>query len=118
MQVRGPALLKLGFPPNTAGLNEYMAVRQPGDDLSELSDADFKLLIDAHNRIVALMSNGNPSKTPDALALRKQGQSVDMGSAFEAEAEVEEEEAQAAPSEEVAALVAAPAAAPVAVDVT
>ena len=55
-QVRGPALAKLGFPPTAKGLAEYMACRDPGDDLGGLSDDDYVPVVDAHNRIVQLMS--------------------------------------------------------------
>eukprot|EP00966_Prymnesium_polylepis_P098047 2270657-Prymnesium_polylepis.1 len=77
--------------PSTAGLNEYMASRYTGEDYSSLSDADFKELIDAHNRIVALMAGNDPRSIIDALKLRHAGQNLDMGSAFEAEPEPEPE---------------------------
>ena len=92
MKVRGPALIKLGYKPTTKGLNEYMDSRYSGDDYSDLDDARYKELIDAHNRIVALMGGQDPRIIQDALALRRKGEAVNMGSAFEAEPDKEEEE--------------------------
>lgn len=89
MKVRGPALIKLGYTPNTKGLNEYMA--SINDDYSTLSDDDFAALMDAHNRIVALMGGLDPRTVPDARAMRQAGTNVDLGAAFEAEEEAAEE---------------------------
>lgn len=94
MKVRGPALIKLGYMPTTKGLNEYMNSRYSGDDYSDLDEARYKELIDAHNRIVALMGGQDPRFIPDALAMRRQGQTVDMGSAFEAEPDKEDEDGE------------------------
>ena len=99
MKVRGPALAKLGFQPTAKGLVEYMDCREPKDDLSRLSDAQFVEIMDAHNRIVALMSAGDPSKIVDAMKMRKAagGAPVVMSSAFDmADDAVEQEEKAAA----------------------
>ena len=102
LQVRGPALLKLGFEPTAEGLAEYMDCREPKDDLSSLDDElcardpardsrprcgftrprrldgrahispraahgrRYVPLMDAHNRIVALMAGNSPAKIQDA----------------------------------------------------
>ena len=87
--MRGPALLKLGFEPSNKGLQAWMDSRYSGDDYSDLNDADFKELTDAHNRIVALMGGNDPANIPDALAARRSGVGLSMGSAFEAEPEPE-----------------------------
>ena len=113
-QVRGPALIKLGYMPTTKGLNEYMASRYSGDDYSALNDADYKELTDAHNRIVALMGGQNPSNIVDALAKRHAGEKLDMGSAFEAEPDKEEEEGEEGKADEEGAPAAAPAEKPAA----
>ena len=108
MKVRGPALIKLGYYPNNKGLDEYMATVYTGDNYSHLSDEDYVLLTDAHNRIVQLMGGNDPGRIPDAMAQRKAGQTVDMASALANEGEPEPE---AAPAEE-------PAAAPEAAEVS
>ena len=99
VQVRGPALAKLGFQPTAKGLVEYMDCREPKDDLSGLSDKKFVEIFDAHNRIVALMSAGDPTKIRDAMSARKGsgGAAVDMAAAFDmADDAVEQEEKAAA----------------------
>ena len=96
-KVRGPALIRLGYPPNTKGLNEYMATVDPEDEVhnyDKLSDVDYKAIMDAHNRIVALMGGQNPANIIDALAKRKAGGGVDLGAAFEAEPEPEAAEGE------------------------
>ena len=113
MKVRGPALIRLGYTPNTKGLNEYMATVDPDDEVhnyAKLSDEDHKAIMDAHNRIVALMGGQNPANIVDALAQRKAGQGVDLGAAFEAEPEAEEAGEDGAPAAAPAAEAAAPAA--------
>lgn len=85
--MRGPALLKLGFHPSADGLDAWMAARQPADDLSSLSDEDYVPLVDAHNRIVALMGGNNPANIVDALATRAAG--VGSGAAAAATAEAD-----------------------------
>ena len=82
-------MLKLGFEPSNKGLQAWMDSRYSGDDYSDLNDADFKELTDAHNRIVALMGGNDPANIPDALAARRSGVGLSMGSAFEAEPEPE-----------------------------
>ncbi|KAL1500490.1 hypothetical protein AB1Y20_013147 [Prymnesium parvum] len=87
MKVRGPALIKLGYEPSNKGLAEYMA--SVDSDYSGLNDSDYAALINAHNRIVALMGGQDPRLVQDALAMRSSGQEVNIGSAFEAEPEPE-----------------------------
>ena len=107
-------VIKLGYKPTTKGLNEYMDSRYSGDDYSDLDDARYKELIDAHNRIVALMGGQDPRIIQDALALRRKGETVNMGSAFEAEPDKEEEEEGEEGAEGKAKEEEAPAAAPAA----
>ena len=85
--------------PGAKGLVEYMDCREPKDDLSGLSDEKFVEIFDAHNRIVALMSAGDPTKIRDAMSARKGsgGAAVDMAAAFDmADDAVEQEEKAAA----------------------
>lgn len=104
LQVRGPALIKLGFYPSNKGLAEFMASRDPGDDISALPDEQFKAIQDAHNRIVRLMSGNDPRQIQDALAMRKAGTAAATSDAFAAEPEpepdgTEEGEGAAAPAD-------------------
>ena len=70
MEVRGPALAYLGFKPTNRGLEAFMASRDPGDDMSALSDEEFVPMVDSHNRIVLMMQGMSPARIPDALSLR------------------------------------------------
>jgi len=111
MQCRGPALMKLGFEPTAAGLALWMDSCEPSDDLSSLSDAEFLALVDAHNRIVALMGGNSPAKIPDALAARRAGSGFgSAAAAAKAKEERERELADLAAAEEVAAAAKAKAA--------
>jgi len=107
MQCRGPALMKLGFEPSAAGLALWMDSREPSDDLSSLSDDDFLPLVDAHNRIVALMSGQPPTRIPDALLMRQGGGFGSAAAADKAKMEREAQLKELAAAEEAAAAAAA-----------
>ena len=57
--------------PPPKGLQAFMASRQPADDLDALSDEDFVPIMDAHNRIVALMSGKDPKHIVPAMKIRE-----------------------------------------------
>ena len=79
MHVRGVMLARRGFPQTPQGFEDFETSipREYSEDKThaspiskDVSDADFVVLSDTHNRVVRLMNAMDPAIIPDALATR------------------------------------------------